>query len=73
MPAVIVARMGVFVLSLIPVMNLKSRPSSAMAQMTRGMGNMAPSRLPREMEKTNHAMQKRDTDIVHSYTAVVLL
>lgn len=52
--------MGVFVLSLIPAMNLKSRPSSAMAHRTRGMGNMAPSRLPREMVKTNHAMQKRD-------------
>lgn len=67
------AAKGVFVLSLIPAMYLKSRPSSAMAQRTRGMGNMVPSRLPQEVEKTNHAMQKRDTDIVHSYTAVVLL
>lgn len=46
MPEVRVAVSGVLVRGLIPAMNLKSSPSSAMAQITRGIGNIAPSRLP---------------------------
>lgn len=44
-PEVIVAIMGVLDLSLIFAKNLKSSPSSAMAHITLGIGNMEPSRL----------------------------
>ena len=46
MPEVRVAVSGVLVRGLISAMNLKSSPSSAIAQITRGIGNIAPSRLP---------------------------
>lgn len=46
MPEVRVAISGVLVRGLISAMNLKSSPSSAIAQITRGIGNIAPSRLP---------------------------
>lgn len=46
MPEVRVAISGVLVRGLISAMNLKSSPSSAIAQSTRGIGNIAPSRLP---------------------------
>lgn len=45
-PEVRVAVSGVLVRGLISAMNLKSSPSSAIAQITRGIGNIAPSRLP---------------------------
>lgn len=44
-PEVRVAVSGVLVRGLISAMNLKSSPSSAIAQITRGIGNIAPSRL----------------------------
>lgn len=47
MPAVRVAVIGVLVRELITAINLKRSPSSAIAQITRGIGNIAPSRLPR--------------------------
>ena len=50
-PEVSVAIMGVLVLGLILAKNLKSRPSSAMAQITLGIGNMEPSKLGREGER----------------------
>lgn len=46
MPEVRVAVSGVLVRGLILAMYLNSSPSSAIAQITRGMGNKAPSRLP---------------------------
>lgn len=45
MPDVIVAVNGVLVRVLILAKHLKSRPSSAMAQITLGIGNMEPSKL----------------------------
>lgn len=45
-PEVRVAVSGVLVRGLISAMNLKSSPSSAIAQITRGIGNIEPSRLP---------------------------
>lgn len=50
---------GVLVLGLILDKYLKSRPSSAMAQITLGIGNMEPSKLVGEggeREGKNHAM-----------------
>lgn len=47
-PEARVAISGVLVRGLISAMNLKSSPSSAIAQITRGIGNIAPSRLPWE-------------------------
>lgn len=54
-PEVIVAISGVFVLGLIRAKTLKSTPSCAIAQITRGMGKMEPSRLQQTAEtcKTN--------------------
>lgn len=45
-PEATVAFSGVLVRGLISAMNLKSSPSSAIAHRTRGIGNIAPSRLP---------------------------
>lgn len=45
MPEVSVAVSGVLVQELILAMNLKSSPSSAIAQITGCIGNIAPSRL----------------------------
>lgn len=50
-PDVTVAIRGVLVRGLILAKHLKSRPSSAMAHITLGIGNMAPSKLVREREK----------------------
>lgn len=46
MPEVRVAIIGVLVRGLMTAINLKSSPSSAIAQITRGIGNIAPRRLP---------------------------
>ena len=51
MPEVRVASKGVLVRGWMSAMYLKSRPSSAMAQITLGIGNMAPSKLGREGER----------------------
>lgn len=51
-PDVTVAVRGVLVRGLISAKHLKSKPSSAMAQITLGIGNMEPSKLAREGEKT---------------------
>lgn len=50
-PDVTVAVKGVLVRGLTLAKHLKSRPSSAMAQITLGIGNMEPSKLVREKEK----------------------
>lgn len=50
-PDVIVAVRGVLLCGLILDKHLKSSPSSAMAQITLGIGNMEPSRLGWEREK----------------------
>jgi len=58
MPEVIVAIMGVLDFSLMLAKNLKSSPSSAMAHITRGIGNMEPNRLVQGRETdSSHAMQ----------------
>lgn len=46
MPEVRVAVSGVLVRGLILAMNLKSNPPTAKAQITGGIGNIAPSRPP---------------------------
>lgn len=51
-PDVTVAIKGVLVRGLILAKHLKSRPSSAMAQITLGIGNMEPSKLAWERENT---------------------
>ena len=51
-PDVTVAIRGVLVRGLILAKHLKSRPSSAMAQITLGIGNMEPSKLVWERENT---------------------
>lgn len=54
-PETMVAIRGVFVRLWIRERNLKSSPSSAMAWITRGMGNMEPSKLPwREVRQVVH-------------------
>lgn len=54
-PETMVAIRGVFVRLWIRERNLKSSPSSAMAWITRGMGNMEPSKLPwREIRQAVH-------------------
>lgn len=60
MPEVRVAVSGVLVRGLILAMNLKSNPSSAIAQITRGIGNIAPSRLPGRGETGIYS--------IHTYT-----
>ena len=55
-PDVTVAVRGVLVRGLILAKHLKSRPSSAMAQITLGIGNMEPSKLVRG-EREEQAMQ----------------
>lgn len=51
-PDASVAVKGVLVRGLILAKHLKSRPSSAIAQTTLGIGNMEPSKLVRETEKS---------------------
>lgn len=55
MPDVTVAVSGVLLRVLSLAKHLKSRPSSAMAQITLGIGNMEPSKLLRR-KKNQHAM-----------------
>lgn len=55
-PDVTVAVRGVLVRGLILAKHLKSSPSSAMAQITLGIGNMEPSKLVRG-EREEQAMQ----------------
>lgn len=56
-PDVTVAVRGVFVRGLILAKHLKSRPSSAMAQITLGIGNIEPSKLVGEREKSMPCIQ----------------
>lgn len=58
-PDVIVAVRGVLVRGLILAKHLKSRPSSAMAQITLGIGNMEPSRLVGEREREDTMLLQR--------------
>ena len=53
-PEVKVAVSRVLVRGLISAMNLKSSPSSAIAQITRGIENIAPSRLPNREDQDTH-------------------
>ncbi len=55
-PDVTVAVRGALVRGLILAKLLKSRPSSAMAQITLGIGNMEPSKLVWERENKKHAV-----------------